>query len=779
MKNGCKSLVSHSAKVKLKTILVIDLLIVALATGVYFYLQNTGQLSAEVEAEFTVSDLIISPAEAEIGENITISANVTNTGKTEGSYTLNLTINDVTVENQTLLLSSGDSKIVEFTYSQQVEGIYTAKIGNLTGTFTIKKPVPTESSIVLSRLLVTPYEVNIGSPVSIKVNAKNPSAVQDSLLVKVTIDGAVVGTKVVELNPGESTDLEFTINATTEGSHRVKVNSLSDSFRAVPPGMHTLSVIISPVPKGGGGKFKINGEEYITPYTALLPEGTYIVEMPSTDPTGQYGFLNWENKDTNPIRRISLTQAMILVAYYEHGTSCPSLFVWNGTDYVYIAEVSNHGWLGYMNYVTDNPDWPIVYWRNNPWDYVPIEKNQIQPKNGYYDLTLIQKWNEIFYLDTAYLVVVDHPANVNVYSTMVEQYLDPEYMGKIYTVSKNPKPPVSAVNEKGENVLPYIIKIDDVFTPGINGIQSPSWNNIKWNRLTIDLGDLSGAKEIKLVVRGIVDWGSADDYNSWIDKFFDPANPAPPGTQITPAPYLEVKDADGNWIRVPEGRQFPIPPDGVARTFVVDLTGLFPTNDYTIRISNFWNVTFDYIAVDTTPQANITTYEIYPQANLYNAFFTASFATGNFTRYGDVTSLLLKADDMYVIGRQGDAVSLKFPIANLGSLADGMERDYFLFVALWFKDETGNWGYGFNFTVDPLPFQNMSGFPYPLDAESYPNDPEHANYLREYNTRIITLENFQPQESHLAEWVIAVVVIIAVADALVLAYYKRRSKKLP
>ena len=54
------------------------------------------------------------------------------------------------------------------------------------------------------------------------------------------------------------------------------------------------------------------------------------------------------------------------------------------------------------------------------------------------------------------------------------------------------------------------------------------------------------------------------------------------------------------------------------------------------------------------------------------------------------------------------------------------------------RDEAGNWGYGFDFTVDPLPFMEMSGFPYPLDTESYPYDQEHIQYLQEYNTREIT-----------------------------------------
>jgi hypothetical protein len=203
---------------------------------------------------------------------------------------------------------------------------------------------------------------------------------------------------------------------------------------------------------------------------------------------------------------------------------------------------------------------------------------------------------------------------------------------------------------------------------------------------------------------------------------------------------MEIKDANGQWVRVPEDRQMPTPSDYVPRSFVVDLTGLFPTDvsEYQIRITNFFNVTFDYIGIDTTTQENIAVQRINPTATLQPIEFgsTASTVSGSFTRYGDVTPLVLEADDMSVIGMQGDQVSLLFPTSSLQPLEDGMERDYFLFVACWFKDPPGNWGYGFDFTVNPLPFLNMSGFPYP-PTESYPYDPVHLQYLQEYNTRVI------------------------------------------
>ena len=730
-------MLDRKAITKVKAILLIDIIILSAATGTYLFLQESGQLSTqEKPAEFFLTDLLINPKEADAGEPIQISVNVTNIGDLSSNYTLSLFVNDVIVENETVRLAGGISSILEFTHSEFTEGNFTVRLGNISDVFRVKEFVPEVSLIKLSSLVINPYEINLGESTTLKLNARNTGSTNESLPLRLFIDNKQVEIKLVELDGGASSIVEFALNGTELGIHKIKVSNLFGGFNVVPEGMHTLTIILNPIPDEGGAEFTLNGEDLKTPYTAILPVGKYALVLPATDTTGEHAFLSWNDGLTNPTRTITLSQRTTLIAEYEKGVSCPTLSIWNGTDYVYLTDVSNHGWLGYINYITDNPDWPIVYWRNNPWDFVPVGENQLQLNNGYYNMLLTQKWNEIFYLDSAYMVFVDHSSDVNVFSTMVEQYLDPDYMGKIYSVSKNPLHPISAINERGENVLPIISEIDDSFTPGINGLTSASWDNISWNTLTMDLGDLSNYETIKLVVRGIVDWGTPEEYSLWLDKFF--AQSVPNGTQITPAPYMEVKDSEGNWIRVPESRQFPIPPDGGPRTFVVDMTDLFLSNDYTLRINNFWNVTFDYIGVDVSSQEEITISTLNPNANLYQVFETGSSSSGNFTRYGDVTDLIESEDNKFVIGRQGDEVSLQFPATDLVPLSEGMERAFFVFVALWFKDETGNWGYGFDFTVDPMPFKEMSGFPYPLTSESYPYDEEHLQYLNEYNIREIT-----------------------------------------
>jgi hypothetical protein len=686
-------------------------------------------------ADFNVSSLSISPAVAQPGVTVTVSAKVTNVGELSGSYTATLTVNGQASGSKDLQLSGGETATVSFTITETVKGTYIIALGNATATLSVQDP----SKITVSSLSLSSPEVWGGDTLSIGVKATNTGTSPSSLEIKVKQDGEAGQIQTVTLAGGTFISVQLTTVAPAlqggdSATHTIDVNGLTATFTVVKTNYHTLSVNINPA---GNADFTITlpsgaVEPHKTPYSAILPVGTYTVSMPAADPTGKATFVSWSDRITSLSRTFPLNMKVSLVADFSVGASCPSLFMWNGTTYTYVADVSNHGWLGYIN--TINNDGTITYFRNTPWDYIPLDSSQLKATNGYYNLTLLQRYNEVFYTDKAYMVVVDHPAAVNVYSTMEEQYLDPNYMGKLYTVSNNMRTPISAVNERGENVLPQISTVDGVFTSGSNGLLSPAWNNITWGSITLNLGNLTGTQQTKLVVRAIVNWGSPDDYSNWLNQFF--AQSVPNGTQVTPPPFMEVKNAQGNWVRIPDSRQFPLPPDSNPRTYVIDLTGLFPTKDYSLRISNFWNVTFDYIGVDTSPQQAITTQVVYPQAYLYQNYTAGTEApTGSFTKYGNVTPLILTEDDMFVIGRQGDALSLQFPTANLAPPAAGMVRDYFIYEATWFKDSTGNWGFGFGFTVDPLPFRTMSGFPYP-PTESYPNDTAHQNYMQQWNTRV-------------------------------------------
>ncbi len=95
-------------------------------------------LHVPTPAAFTTSTLDISPLETDIGETVTVSVLVTNTGELEGSYSLNLTINGTVVETREITLASG-SQTVTFSTVGDEAGPYSVEVNGLEGSFTVRE----------------------------------------------------------------------------------------------------------------------------------------------------------------------------------------------------------------------------------------------------------------------------------------------------------------------------------------------------------------------------------------------------------------------------------------------------------------------------------------------------------------------------------------------------------------------------------------------------------------------------------------------------------------
>jgi hypothetical protein len=581
-------------------------------------------------------------------------------------------------------------------------------------------PSPAPATLKVTNLFVNPVETWVDQPINVSVNVFNGGSQDIDFLLPFLVNGAVIQNVQLQLAAKTGNTLTVTLNESSIGSYKATVNGLSTSFRVVETGKHTLHVLST----RSGFSFTLDGSPQVTPYVQLVDVGLHTIVFPSQEKlqVGGWGlvsfaFDSWGDGSSALTRTVDVEGETFAVSNYIRLGSCPSLYVWNGTNYAYSAEVSDgSGWLGYLDHF--QADGSMVFSCNYPWDYIKLDPSQLQPQNGFYNMKIAETSDEIFYLDSAKLVAIDHPADTEIFSTTSTFIYNLTGQGTIYTVNKNPSTPVSAVNGKGQDVLPLISKLDGKTT------NSTIWT---WNSLTLNLGNLAGAQEIKLVVGTTITWPTSQAGGN---NFLKYANQ--PGVTPSPPPYMEVKAQNGSWVRVPDDRQFPLP-DVTDQEFVVNLTGLFPINDYELRINTYQDIRFDYIGVDASSEQNITVQTMVPTyADLQQEYTTDSNSSGAFTRYGDVLTLLQSADDKFVIGREGDVVSIQFPV-DTTPVPAGMVRDYFVIANCWFK------GKGLSyvpFSVDPLPFQAMTSFPYPT-TESYPNDSAHKTYLQTYNTRII------------------------------------------
>jgi hypothetical protein len=88
-------------------------------------------------AEFTVSNLVISPTGVQASDEVEISVTVTNSGGASGSYKADLTVGGAAAGSQTVEVAAGASVIVHFDYTTVASGTLTVTIGGLSGTLTV------------------------------------------------------------------------------------------------------------------------------------------------------------------------------------------------------------------------------------------------------------------------------------------------------------------------------------------------------------------------------------------------------------------------------------------------------------------------------------------------------------------------------------------------------------------------------------------------------------------------------------------------------------------
>jgi hypothetical protein len=195
-------------------------------------------------AAFTASNLSISPAEVDIGEAVTISVRVTNSGDYEGAYEVILSINNVVAQSKVVTLDGGKRQTVTFTASKDAAGTYSVSVDGLSGTFTVKEaapPVvpkpPAPAAFTTSSLVISPSEVDIGKTVTISIQLSNTGELEGTHTVTLKINGAVVDSRNVTLGGGASQSVTFFTSRDAAGAYTVEINGLSGTFtvKEAPP----------------------------------------------------------------------------------------------------------------------------------------------------------------------------------------------------------------------------------------------------------------------------------------------------------------------------------------------------------------------------------------------------------------------------------------------------------------------------------------------------------------------------------------------------------------
>lgn len=420
----------------------------------------------------------------------------------------------------------------------------------------------------------------------------------------------------------------------------------------------------------------------------------------------------------------------------RRGSSCPIIFVWNGTRYEFLADMIGPGIVGHWTGPgqRDVPD---------PDEYLKVNGSQVAFRDGRISFRMLEPMEELDYLDRVRLVAIDHPADVEVYPNEYFSSNPPFPVFKVIA-SRGAHPPAGAWDDRGRDVLALLQNRDRKYV--MDFPEAPFQGFAKMHTLTLDLGEWDASRPPRLLMDGFTDYFTANSmYAAW-----------QAGMQPI-APYVEVQDASGQWTRVIDDMGFPA---GLARTMVADLTGKLPTGSRRIRISTNLKIYWDRIRVDNSPADLAYRLSEVPLAGAHlgfrgypqvvegtpkndiryvyeNVSRTGPYTrqVGNYTRYGDVTPLIERTDNKFIIFGSGDEVSVEFDPSNLAPPQPGWTRDFFFYADGFAKDMDFYAAHGD--TVAPLPFHTLAPYPYPAGTD-YPLDADHLRYILEYNTRPVS-----------------------------------------
>ena len=420
--------------------------------------------------------------------------------------------------------------------------------------------------------------------------------------------------------------------------------------------------------------------------------------------------------------------------------SCPYLYVWDGEKYQFVTDLLGAAPLGLQ--LADGVIAP-----DNPREIVKVDADWVVEKDGEFVFQFTEELWETIYLDEVALWVVDHPEDVEAFTD--ERFVPPPYEDIEVVTTLGRTYPIRAENTQGEDVTDQMAAYDYRFP---NSFEPTRYQGIvEPHVLMLSFGDVSRLDHPTLVMRGWVFW-SDTSINVAMSQ----------GEAVRPAfPMVDVWK-DGKWVTL--DRPFGLP-KGKDKWMVLDLANKVDPTDARVRIRTNYQIYYDLAFVaDAVEEPGTRVTRLHPKSadlhyggfaemyrpapdgpHLYDYHKKVSFPVwkdmaGLATRYGDVTDLLGKTDDLMVVFTAGDEVTCRFDAASLPILVEGMTRSFFFLSDGWDKDADRNTVTGD--TVLPLPFHGMSAYPYP-EGEDFPDTEAHRRFIAETLTREVGPEAYR------------------------------------
>jgi len=425
--------------------------------------------------------------------------------------------------------------------------------------------------------------------------------------------------------------------------------------------------------------------------------------------------------------------------------SCPVVFSWDGERFAFVADCMGGGGLGF--FVAPGQCGPP-----DPTERVRIAGRLLRPRDGFYEVRLLEPLEEVTYADRLALVAVDHPAGTEVYPDERFGGVAPPPGERVFVHALGDQVlPLKATDARGGDVSDRLARTDRVYAEGFELHRDLLGFTEKDHGIDLNFGgrvpEVKAGERLMLFLSGWIEYGYSRTFY------------AAAGAGVAPlSPTLEVPDGQGGWKTGIADIGYPA---GTPRTMTHDVTGVVTPASPRFRIRSNLEIYWDraWLAVDRGEAGILRSSAAPAEAALRFAGFPREVSpdgrlpkvndyalmdpavpgfkvmAGEYTRYGDVRPLLLAADDRTVVFRNGEEIALRFRVADFPPLREGWTRDFLLETEGWCKDMDPYTATPA--TVGPLPFRAMTAYP-PPPGGAYPSDDDHRAWRREWNTRTVS-----------------------------------------
>ncbi len=359
-----------------------------------------------------------------------------------------------------------------------------------------------------------------------------------------------------------------------------------------------------------------------------------------------------------------------------------------------------------------------------------VALGDLQTREGGFELLISAEFAGVSYLDQARLLVVDHPANVEVHTN--DQLQPPPYpRSKLETIGQPTRLQASRSSD-GRDRTAALREMDKVYAPPGAALPLPASGVTQPLAIELDFGVIDRSRSLVLALTGSYFPPTADDTASFRQR----RDRNTPGALARSTPIrLESLDAYDRWRPVDASIGLPA---GRDKTVIVDLAGKLAVGATKLRLTCANEVHWDRIALAerVPPSTRIRAAKL-ENAKLEHRGYSSThegtpmfYSTGSnerfqrqvggwYTRYGNVDELVRNRDERLLVMRGGDGLTLRFT-ADLPPTADGHRRSFFLYTFGWTKHAHHHVRDGDQ--VAPLPVQS--------DATATGND-----WQLRYNTR--------------------------------------------